>query len=92
MLKEHVAQAKSALTRPSKDTHCYIPPDLSTAEFVFLLKENRKSLERPYTGPFKVINRYDSTYEIETQNGIESVALQRLKPAYIERDDQMELP
>ena len=92
MLKEHVAAAKSAITRPSRDSRCYIPDDLTTAEYVFLLKENRRTLERPYTGPFKVINRRDSTYEIETQNGLESVALHRLKPAYIERDDQIDLP
>ena len=53
----------------------------------------KKSLERPYTGPYKVLKRpSDLVFDIEVNGASRSVSVELLKPAYIIRDDLSEVP
>ncbi|KAL0861284.1 hypothetical protein ABMA27_008845 [Loxostege sticticalis] len=66
----------------------YVPKDLATAEFVFLRQDaSRRSLEPPYTGPYKVLARGEKTLRLAVQNREVTVSIDRVKPAYIARDD-----
>ena len=71
-------------TRPSTATS-YIPPDLSSAPFVFLRCDAvRRPLQAPYTGPHRVIRRSSKTFVIDNAGRTDTVSIDRLKPAYIE--------
>ncbi|XP_033213723.1 uncharacterized protein LOC117170795 [Belonocnema kinseyi] len=62
--------------------------DLTVCSHVFMRKHARKSLERPYTGPHKVISRTsDRVYEIYVNGTKREVSIEHLKPAYFMRED-----
>lgn len=63
----------------------YIPKELSNCEYIWLRTDRiRRPLEAPYTGPFKVLRRFDKYFTIELCNGNESnVSIERVKPAII---------
>jgi len=46
----------------------------------------RKPLDRPYRGPFKVLNRGDKCFTIEKSGKSDVVSIDRLKPAYTLED------
>lgn len=62
----------------------YIPVDLKTCTHVWVrIDRVRKSLEAPYTGPFKVIRRNSKFFIIENNSGKEqTISIDRLKPVY----------
>nr|XP_021204760.2 uncharacterized protein LOC101740309 isoform X1 [Bombyx mori] len=66
----------------------YIPKDLATAEYVFLRQDAvRRSLEAPYTGPYKVIERGNKTFKILTNERETTVSIDRLKAAHMAKED-----
>lgn len=66
----------------------FIHPDLYSCDFVFLrIDRVKKPLERPYSGPYKVISRTDKYFTIAIRNTNKNVSIDRLKPAYILNDD-----
>lgn len=66
----------------------YIPKDLSTATHVFLREgTGRRSLQAPYTGPHKVLTREQKTIDIEVHGKRQKLTIDRVKPAYISRED-----
>ncbi|OTF76277.1 hypothetical protein BLA29_014138 [Euroglyphus maynei] len=80
------------MTRPAQNQSLYIPADLNESKYVWVRKQNAKSLERPYYGPFKVISRNRKFFTIETQHGKDTVNIDRLKPAVIEKHVTIQLP
>lgn len=51
----------------------------------------KQPLERPFSGPFKIIQRVsDKVYVIEIKGKPVSVSIERLKPAYFVPDDLFE--
>ena len=64
----------------------YVPKDLQSCTHVFVRTDRiRKSLEAPYTGPFKVLQRMDRCFKLELRNGrTDVVSISRLKPAYLQ--------
>ena len=42
----------------------------------------KKGLENSFTGPFKVLERFDKYFIIETSKGSSKISIDRLKPAY----------
>lgn len=91
-LKEKMKNIRSMATRPSNDNNLYLPPDLANAKYVWVRKENTRALERPYYGPFKVIDRGTRAFKVETQHGDETIGIQRLKPAVVEKHVTIRLP
>ena len=64
----------------------YVPSDLKKCTHVWLRTDRvRRSLECPYTGPYKVLKRLDKVFVIEDFTGAEKcVSIDRLKPAYVQ--------
>ena len=84
--------------RPVPVTHNYKKrafcfKDLYTCSHVFMCNMAKKSLERPYTGPYKVLKRpSDRVFNIEINGASRSVSVELLKPANIIRDDLPKVP
>ncbi len=63
----------------------YIPPDLPTADHVFVRQDLVKpALSPPYKGPYRVLKRTDKAYQLDISGRSDWVSADRLKPAYIE--------
>ena len=58
---------------------------LTKCTHVFVLDCSVKApLQRPYKGPYQVIERSDKVFKIRLDNGtIDTVSIDRLKPAYL---------
>lgn len=72
---------------PSKEKkvqHPYIPKALSHCSHVYLRIDAHKTpLQRPYSGPHKVISRSKKTFIIDISGREDSVSIDRLKPAFL---------
>lgn len=68
----------------SSSSTSYVPPQLKSCSHVWMRVDRvRKSLEAPYTGPYLVLDRYPKFFRLELPQGVTSVSIDRLKPAYI---------
>lgn len=68
--------------------HSSIPSSLANAEYVYVRHDgHRKPLQRPYSGPFRVIQRHDKFYRLHMNGKEDNVSIDRLKPAY--RDNHL---
>lgn len=68
----------------------FVPSDLRTTQFVFVRNDaHRHPLQRPYNGPYKVINAGEKTFRIDVGGREEVVSIDRLKPAYIDSGDSL---
>ncbi|KAG7310988.1 hypothetical protein JYU34_003841 [Plutella xylostella] len=62
----------------------YIPKDLHTSSHVFLKQgPAKRSLQPPYSGPYKVLKRGPKTFDIDVQGKQTTVTVDRLKPAFV---------
>ena len=61
----------------------FVPKDLMSCTHVYLRVDRiRKALEAPYSGPFRVLRRFERCFEIQFPSGRNSVvSIDRLKPA-----------
>ena len=60
--------------KPKKETH--IPTDLPTATHAFIrVDAHKKPLTRPYTGPFKIIDRRTNAYKLNVNGKADWIAL-----------------
>jgi transposase InsO family protein len=83
-LKSSLKTQKSAETRVPP-TETYLPKNLNTCDYVFMRTDaHRTPLQRPYTGPYKIISRNKHTFTIQTQHGPSKVNINRLKPAKVD--------
>ncbi|XP_047985006.1 uncharacterized protein LOC125225368 [Leguminivora glycinivorella] len=93
-LRSHMANLSP---RPAswhiKSTPFYIPRGLETCSHVFLRVDRvRSSLEPPYEGPYKVMRRQKKFYSIDIKGKLNNVTVDRLKPAYIMREESPQPP
>lgn len=62
--------------------------EIYTCTHVFMRRMAKKSLERPYTGPHKVLQRVsDRVFDIDVNGTSKSVSIELLKPAFFVPDD-----
>lgn len=68
--------------------------DLASCTHVFLRTGAvRKPLERPYTGPHKVLGREsERVYQIEVNGASRSISTEHLKPAYFVQEETADVP
>ena len=67
----------------------YTPPDLHTTSHVFVrVDAARPPLTPPYTGPYKVLQRKQKAFQLKIRNSTDWVSIDRLKPAYLLKEDQ----
>lgn len=71
----------------------YLPKDIMTADHVFLREgPAHRSLQSPYSGPHKVLERGPKTFKLEVNGKETTVTIDRLKPAHMTRTDCPETP
>jgi len=85
-------QLRPTSTSAHGKKNIFVYKDLSNANYVFLRKDHvKKPLERPYDGPFKVLDRTSKTITLQIGNKEKKVSMDRVKPAYIEAPAQQPL-
>ena len=80
----------SAHNRP----RVFIPEDLRRASHVFVQRGGvRPTLSTPYVGPYRVIDRHQSSFRIAIPGGqSENINIARLRPAVMPGDDSQDPP
>ncbi len=69
-----------------------VPAGLQQAEFVFIRRDaHRTSLQRPYEGPFRVIETGPKTFKIDIGGKTETVPVDRIKLANLDVDSPIQL-
>ena len=70
-----------------------IPPNLKKTQFVFVRHDaHRSPLQRPYDGPYKVLQSGDKTFTLDIGGWKETISVDRLKPAHVDLDHLTTLP
>lgn len=66
----------------------FVPQDLNTCTHIFLKTPlQRRALEPPYRGPYEVINRNEKNMTIKMQDKEVLIPLDRVKPAFLIKED-----
>lgn len=88
-LRQKISEYRSVPTQSHASSRSpFVHPDLSTCEQVFLrIDAVRKPLQAPYEGPYPVLKRNSKTFEIQMPSRIATVSIDRLKPAYMLREE-----
>lgn len=89
-LRRVISRNQPAPRYHSSARNIFVHPDLDTSEYVFIRNDAvRKPLQPPYDGPFKVVKRTGKYYSVQLPNRRTQVSVDRLKPAYLlkEEDD-----
>ncbi|XP_015436654.1 PREDICTED: uncharacterized protein LOC107191997 [Dufourea novaeangliae] len=83
-VREHMWKVRTIPVAHHHRKRAFVFKDLQTCTHVFLRAGPiKKALERPYTGPHKIIERVsERVYNIDINGTSQSVAVERLKPAY----------
>lgn len=64
------------------------PKDLDSSPFVFVRHSaHRTALQRPYDGPFKVLEHGHKTFKLDIGGRTELVSVDRLKPAHLDVEE-----
>lgn len=64
----------------------YLPKNLMTTQHVFLrLGPERRPLQSPYSGPYKVLERGPKTFKLDVSGKELTVTVDRIKPAHMSR-------
>lgn len=83
-IRDAIRKLKPIPTATRDKRTLFVHPDLSTCNYVFVRNDTvRKSLQPPYDGPYKVLERSLKTYLIQDTNRQTRVSIDRLKPAYL---------
>ena len=96
-IHEYVSQLEKCMnelqyTRPSwhgnRNENSHLPRALTSCSYVYVLESGiKKPLQRPYKGPFKVIEKTDKVFTILLTDGkIDKVSIDRLKPAHVSKE------
>lgn len=69
-----------------------VPGNLAHSAYVFVRKDrHRAPLERPYEGPFKVLDMGDKSCVLDVGGKKETVTVDRLKPAHTDMDQPVQV-
>lgn len=87
-LRSYMSKLSPKPTSWNRKGPFYIPHKLSDASHVFMRQDLvRRSLEPPYTGPYKVLERHPKYFKLEIRSRHSNVSIDRLKPAYMTQED-----
>ena len=86
--REYIKKVRPVPVAHHNKTRVFVYKDLASCIHVFMLAKAKKSLERPYTGPYKVLQRIsDHVYSINVNGEPRNVSVELLKPAYFLSED-----
>lgn len=86
--REYMRQVRPVPTAHKNKNKIFYFKELHDCSHVFLRNVCRKGLERPYSGPYKVVRRVsDRVFEIEVDGKVKAVTVELLKPAFSVPDD-----
>ena len=86
--REHMRKIKPVPIGHKYKRKPFLFKDLASCTHVFLRNYAKKSLERPYSGPHKVLNRTsERVYEIDVNGTSRQVSIENIKPAFFARED-----
>ena len=61
-----------------------VPKNLATTGFVYIRRDDHRGpLERPYKGPYKIIETAEKFYTVDVDGNQEKISIDRLKTAYV---------
>ncbi|BES94567.1 multicellular organismal development [Nesidiocoris tenuis] len=89
-LQEKMRQLKPVPVQHKQKQTVFVHKDLDTCSHAFVrIDRLKKSLEPPYNGPFKILERHEKYFTLLIENMETNVSKDRLKPAYlfVEPDD-----
>lgn len=92
-LRQHFIALRPTPASRHANPGSFVYRDLDTATHVLLRVDRvRRSLEPPYTGPYRIISRSDSakTLLLDIKGKPNTVSIDRVKPAYLLADDSGE--
>ena len=70
-----------------------MPASLASTGYVYVRHDaHRTPLQRPYDGPFKILEAHDKYYVLEMNGRHDSVSIERLKTAYGTQVDRQPEP
>ncbi|RWS23902.1 pol polyprotein-like protein [Leptotrombidium deliense] len=85
--KAAMSTIKPCSSRERSNSKIFVHPELSHCSHIFLREDTLlASLDKPYTGPHKVISRNDKTFTICRNGKTTTVNIDRVKPAFILHD------
>nr|CAX83701.1 pol polyprotei [Schistosoma japonicum] len=85
-LRDQMSKLKPINTR-EQSRATFLPKNLSNCSHVWIRCDKIKApLSPPFEGPFKVISRKPKYFVIQKQGNIDSVCIDRLKPAYLDNE------
>ncbi|KAK3784250.1 hypothetical protein RRG08_031634 [Elysia crispata] len=62
----------------------YVPANLASADCVYVRKDShRHPLQRPYDGPYRVLNKSDKYFTLDVKGRTETVSIDHLKAAHV---------
>ena len=91
-VRNHARALKALPTSKHGATRHSLPHDLQKAKFVFIRRDaHRTPLQRPYEGPFRVIEPGPKTFRLDIGGRTETVTVDRLKQAHVDLDYPVEV-
>uniref|UniRef100_A0AAG5D0Z6 Integrase catalytic domain-containing protein n=1 Tax=Anopheles atroparvus TaxID=41427 RepID=A0AAG5D0Z6_ANOAO len=82
-LQEGFAELRPPTTTHHAKPTIFVHSELKKCSHVFVRVDSvKRSLQRPYDGPYEVINRGDKNFDIRVAGKTVTVSIDRLKPAY----------
>lgn len=86
-LRSHMTRLTPKSTSWHRKTPFYLPRGLNESSHVFQRQDYvRRSLEPPYDGPYKVLERHPKFFKIDVSGKPVNVSVDRLKPAPVPAD------
>ena len=82
-LREEIQRLRPVPTSRHGQQRTHMPVDLDQANFVYIRRDGHKApLQRPYDGPFRVLERGPKTFLVELGGRTDTISIDRLKRAY----------
>ena len=79
-LREEVQQMRPVPTSRHGLEPTHVPDDIRGVEYVFVRRDGHKGpLQRPYAGPYRVIEHSEKTFKLEVGGRTDTVTINRLK-------------
>ncbi|XP_011858861.1 PREDICTED: uncharacterized protein LOC105556385 [Vollenhovia emeryi] len=86
--REYMRSVKPVPVTHNYKSKAFFFKDLTSCTHVFMLVKTKKSLEQPYSGPHKILERNsDRVFTIDINGSPRSVSVEHLKPAYFVPDN-----